>query len=71
MKSANLIQAVRGPVMLTTLGILFAIDHFGQFSFSRTWPLLVILFGLLKLLERALLDRSEAPSDASRGGNPL
>ena len=70
MNPANLIQAVRGPVMLTALGILFAIDHFGQFSFARTWPLLVILFGLLKLLERVVA-RPEpvlpaGPSEGSR-----
>lgn len=60
MNNANLIQAVRGPVMMITLGILLAIDHFGQFSFGRTWPLLVIMFGVLKLAERAV-----APSDSN------
>lgn len=70
MNSASLLQAVRGPVMLTALGILFAIDHFGQFSFSRTWPLLVILFGVLKLLERAVA-RPEPVSDVPGGRNPL
>ena len=54
MNNANLIQAVRGPLMMITLGILLAIDHFGQFSFGRTWPLLVIVFGILKLAERAV-----------------
>ncbi len=54
MNNANLMQAVRGPVMLITLGILLAIDHFGDYNFWRTWPLLIIVFGLLKLLERAV-----------------
>jgi hypothetical protein len=54
MNNANLIQAVRGPLMMITLGILLAIDHFGQFSFGRTWPLLVIVFGILKLAERSV-----------------
>ncbi len=53
MNNVNLIQAVRGPLMMITLGILLAIDHFGQYSFGRTWPLLVIMFGVLKLAERA------------------
>jgi len=51
---ATLMQAVRGPILLITLGTLLAIDHFGPFPFWRTWPVLIIVFGLLKLLERAV-----------------
>ena len=28
------------------VGVLFAIDHFGPYSFERTWPALIILIGL-------------------------
>jgi hypothetical protein len=48
-----LVCAVRGPIMLITLGALFVIDQNGGYSFSRTWPILIIVFGLMKLLERA------------------
>jgi len=51
--NANLAAAIRGPVILITLGILFAIDHFGSFSFGSTWPVLIIVIGLMKLIERA------------------
>jgi len=51
--NSNLARAIRGPIILITLGILFAIDHFGSFSFSRTWPVLIIVIGLMKLIERA------------------
>lgn len=51
--NANLVRAIRGPIILITLGVLFAIDHSGLLSFSRTWPVLVIVIGLMKLLERA------------------
>jgi len=51
--NANLARAVRGPIIMITLGILFAIDHFGAFSFGRTWPILIIVIGLMKLIERA------------------
>jgi len=47
------IQAIRGPIMLITLGALVAIDYAGIYGFWRTWPVLIIVFGLLKLLERA------------------
>jgi hypothetical protein len=46
-----LIGAVRGPIILIGLGTLIAIDHAGGLQFSRTWPILIILFGLLKLAE--------------------
>jgi uncharacterized protein YaaW (UPF0174 family) len=49
----SLISAVRGPVMLITLGVLLAMDHAGSISFGRTWPVLLIVFGLFKLAERA------------------
>jgi hypothetical protein len=51
--ASSLISAVRGPILLIALGTLFAIDHMGSFSFTRTWPILLIVLGLLKLLERA------------------
>lgn len=49
-----LVRAIRGPVMLIALGVLMAIDHAGTMSFSRTWPALIILFGVMKLGERVL-----------------
>jgi hypothetical protein len=52
--SYNLIQAVRGPIMLIALGTLVAMDYFGVYGFGRTWPILIILFGVLKLLEKAV-----------------
>jgi hypothetical protein len=45
-------QAIRGPVLLMTLGLLFAIHQAGILSFAQTWPLILIVIGLLKLFER-------------------
>jgi fatty acid desaturase len=50
--TSSLIQAIRGPLMLITLGALVAIDYAGVYGFWRTWPILIIVFGVLKLLER-------------------
>ena len=47
------LSAIRGPIMLITLGVLLSIDHFGSVSFARTWPVLLIVFGLFKLMERS------------------
>ena len=48
----SVIRLVRGPILLIALGTLFILDQFSGYSFWRTWPVLVILFGVLKLLER-------------------
>jgi hypothetical protein len=49
---ANLLRAVRWPVTLITLGTLFALNNFTIFGFNQTWPVLLIVFGLLSLLGR-------------------
>ncbi len=51
--SGNLLCAIRGPILMITLGVLLAIDQFGPVSFGRTWPVLLIVFGLFKLAERS------------------
>jgi hypothetical protein len=47
------VHAIRGPIMLITLGGLVLIDYAGIYGFWRTWPVLIIVFGVLKLAERA------------------
>ena len=59
--SASLIAAVRGPVILIAIGVLFLMEQSTQYGFSRTWPVLLILFGVLKLLE--LVAGGTRPSD--------
>lgn len=56
-----LITAIRGPILLITLGALVSVDHFGGYSLGRTWPLLLIVFGLLKLFEKMLDQAPGAP----------
>ena len=51
--TGSFLSAIRGPVLMITLGVLLAIDQFGALSFARTWPVLLIVFGLFKLAERA------------------
>lgn len=58
---APLVRAVRGPVMLMTVGGLAAMDHFGPYGFRQTWPVLFIIFGVMKLLEIALRPASVPP----------
>lgn len=47
----NLIRALRGPVMTITIGTLFSLDHFADIPFVQTWPMLIIVGGVWKLIE--------------------
>jgi hypothetical protein len=67
MNDSNLLRAIRGPVTLITLGVLFAVDHMTRFSFWQTWPVLLIVFGLLSLAGRSPRP-AEAPGEAQGGG---
>jgi len=50
--SYQIIRAIRGPITLITLGALFALQNFTRFGFDQTWPVLLIVFGLLSLMQR-------------------
>jgi Domain of unknown function (DUF5668) len=47
--SAALIRALRGPVIMITIGALFALDEFTSISFRQSWPAILIVVGLLNL----------------------
>ena len=49
---AKLIRASRGPVLLMTLGALLAVHQFAHIGFDQTFPVLIIVFGMMWLLER-------------------
>lgn len=66
----TLVQAVRGPIMLIALGSLVAMDYFGYYGFGRTWPVLIILFGVLKLLEKVTA-RPVVQNPGSSGGSAI
>ena len=67
-RTALYVQAIRGPVLLVTAGVLFAIHQAGVLSFSRTWPLLIIVIGIMKLLERAWAPVPVGPWPAPQAG---
>jgi hypothetical protein len=66
---AALIGALRGPVLLATLGGLLTAHRFSEITFGKTWPVLLIVFGLMKLFHRmALSNAGEAPPPGMAGG---
>ena len=57
----KLIRAARGPVLLMTLGVLLAVHQFSGISFDQTFPVLIIVFGLMWMLER-MVPRQAVPT---------
>ena len=67
---AQLIRAIRGPITLITLGVLFTFDHFTPYGFGQTWPVLLIVFGFLSLLRRGAMRQMEPPPWGGPPGTP-
>jgi hypothetical protein len=55
MTSWLLIRRLRGPAFLLLIGVMALLHEWAGFGFTRSWPLLLILAGLLSLAERAAL----------------
>ena len=60
--SHSTIRAIRGPVTLITIGVLFALNNFTRYGFDQTWPVILIVFGLLSLLRRGTQPTVAAPN---------
>jgi hypothetical protein len=63
--SYSTIRAIRGPITLITIGVLFALNNFTRYGFDQTWPVILIVFGLLSLLRRGT-----QPTGAPPAGGP-
>lgn len=59
--SYTVLRAIRGPITLITLGVLFALQNFTRFGFDQTWPVLLIVFGLLSLMQRGAAPPAAPP----------
>jgi hypothetical protein len=53
-----------GPAILVTLGILFLLDSAGRIEFHRTWPAILLVIGVVKLMQ------SNASSEGHTGPLP-
>ena len=40
-----------GPAMLVTLGVLFLLDSISRVGFRRTWPAILLVIGVVKLMQ--------------------
>jgi hypothetical protein len=44
-------RGLMGPAVLITLGTLFLLDQLTNVNFDRTWPLLLVVIGVVKVLQ--------------------
>ncbi|MBZ5578423.1 MAG: DUF5668 domain-containing protein [Acidobacteriia bacterium] len=66
----SILRAARGPITLITLGVLFALNNFTPYGFSETWPVLLIVFGVLSLLCRGGANAPQPPYGYPQAGVP-
>jgi hypothetical protein len=53
-----------GPAVLVTLGLLFLFEQTDLIGFHRTWPLLLVVIGLVKVLQ------ANASTQGHKDGSP-
>lgn len=60
-----LVRRLRGPAFLLTFGVTALLNQWDVLSFWQSWPLYLIVAGVLTLAERAVL--ASVPYDAAMG----
>ena len=48
----RLFRALRGSVWVTLIGVLFLLDSFNILSWGRSWPVIIIVAGLMAIFQR-------------------
>jgi len=60
-------HAIRGPLTLVTVGVLFALNNFfPAYGFEKTWPVILIVFGFLTLIGRGTASPIVEPPPAAQ-----
>ena len=54
-------RSLRGSAWLALVGVLFLLDDCNILSWSHSWPLFIILWGVMTVLERAVYANAGAP----------
>jgi Domain of unknown function (DUF5668) len=55
------LRRIQGPAMLLTFGVTALLDQWDILSFGRSWPLYLIVLGVIKLAQRMALANAEPP----------
>lgn len=63
-------RRLMAPILLITIGVLFLLDELGDWGFSRTWPIILIVIGAVKIFERFLAPTSTTLVPPAGGPRP-
>lgn len=71
-------RGLMGPAVLITLGILFLLSNMSEWGFERTWPILLVVIGAIKVVRYVMTDNGHVnpgpypppPYGAPGGPNP-
>lgn len=56
-----LLRRMRGPLIIVTIGVMALLDQYGVLNFGQSWPLILIVIGVLQLAEHAVLAQLPPP----------
>jgi hypothetical protein len=62
-------RRIMGPAMVFTIGVLFLLENLNVSSFGRTWPVILLVIGGVKLLQGSASIEGHTPS-MGPGANP-
>lgn len=62
--TAEYYRAIRGPVLLVGFGVLLLLQQLDVVGFGKTWPVLLILWGVMEMLHR-VVGRTASPGGLS------
>jgi hypothetical protein len=69
MNSYLFLRRMRGPIFLLTFGVTAILDVYTNIDYGRSWPLYIIVWGVLKLAENAILAQNP-PQPPGTAGYP-
>jgi hypothetical protein len=58
----RLFRALRGSVWVTLIGVLFLLDSFDIVSWGHSWPIIIIVAGLMAIFQRVSYNSAMSPA---------
>ncbi len=63
-------RRLMGPAMCVTIGVLFLLQNLNALNFDRTWPVILLVVGIVKLLQNSASTEGHIPSLAASHNPP-
>jgi hypothetical protein len=64
------LRRMRGPIFLLVFGVTAILDVYTSIDYARSWPLYLIVWGIMKLAENAILAQNPPPPPGQWPGYP-